>query len=93
MQAKLPADYTLEDAALENIDNSLQALYHPDLQSGKCKQIFVTYGQLGQAGMALEVFDGGVGMCGMDRQGITAWAKLVRSTPVCSAHYTQCMHG
>lgn len=79
-QAKLPNDYTLKDAVLEIIDNGLEACYHPELEAGKRKAIFLTYGKaLDTNKLALEIFDGGIGMAGMDSStgGIAAWAALV----------------
>ena len=79
-QAKLPNDYTQKDAVLEVVDNSLEASYHKDLELHKPKAIFLTYGKTLDTEMpALDFFDGGIGMAGMDSStgGIAAWATLV----------------
>lgn len=68
------------DAVLEIFDNGLEACYHPELKAGKHKAIFLTYGKAPDTDkLALEIFDGGVGMSGMDSSsgGIAAWAALV----------------
>ncbi|KAL0024570.1 hypothetical protein WJX79_009165 [Trebouxia sp. C0005] len=79
IEAKLPNDYTLVDAVLELFDNGLEACYHPELEAGKHKAILLTYGKaLDTDKLALEIFDGGIGMAGMDSSsgGIAAWAAL-----------------
>ncbi len=68
------------DAVLEIFDNGLEACYHPELEAGKRKAIFLTYGKaLDTDKLALEIFDGGIGMAGMNSStgGIAAWAALV----------------
>ncbi len=68
------------DAVLEIFDNGLEACYHPELEAGKHKAIFLTYGKAPDTDKpALEIFDGGIGMSGMDSSsgGIAAWAALV----------------
>lgn len=82
----MPNDYTLEDAALELLDNSLEASYHKGLELHKPKAIFLTYGNaLDSDAPALEIFDGGIGMAGMDSStgGIAAWATLVSRLAQC----------
>ena len=84
----MPNDYTLEDAALELLDNSLEASYHKGLELHKPKAIFLTYGNaLDSDALALDIFDGGIGMAGMDSStgGIAAWATLV-------SRLAQCFH-
>ncbi|DBB11639.1 TPA: hypothetical protein ACH3X3_007022 [Trebouxia sp. C0006] len=79
IEAKLPNDYSLMDAVLEIFDNGLEACYHPELEAGKHKAIFLTYGKAPDTDkLALEIFDGGIGMSGMDSSsgGIAAWAAL-----------------
>ena len=58
----------------------VKACYHPELEAGKHKAIFLTYGKaLDTDKPALEIFDGGIGMSGMDSSSgeIAAWAALV----------------
>ena len=76
------------DAVLEIFDNGLEACYHPELKAGKHKAIFLTYGKAPDTDKpALEIFDGGIGMSGMDSSsgGIAAWAALVSLCSTCTS--------
>ena len=76
------------DAVLEIFDNGLEACYHPELKAGKHKAIFLTYGKAPDTDKpALEIFDGGIGMSGMDSSsgGIAAWAALVSFCSTCTS--------
>ncbi len=74
------------DAVLEIFDNGLEACYHRELEAGKRKAILLNYGKaLDTDKLALEIFDGGIGMAGMDSSsgGIAAWAALVSLCSTC----------